>query len=176
MAMWMSACGGPEVSTGPIRVLQPETSTLPTTALDASRSECDDEVNLALVSREESALQMLKVAAELAAATDAACGPPGDLARQCRALFFISSTEPTLVWAEDGDWRDSLAVWQFAVDDGQASSSPDLALMWAQLREFTNGLRDDLEADREAQIANRVVARADAVSDLAILQDVCAAS
>ncbi len=180
MTMLVGACGGSAVSAGPVQVLRQEAAAQPATsvvvAVEVSRSECDDEANLAIVASEATALDMLRVAAELAAATDAACGAPDDLDRQCRALFFLSSTEPTLVWADGGDWAASLAVWQFAVDDGAASSSPELGLMWAKLRAFTDGLSGDLAAEREAAIAARVVARADVNDDLSILQDGCAAS
>lgn len=180
MTVLACGCGGPDSSAGPVRVLQPEAATQPTgsevAAATTRRSECDDEANLAIVAREATALDMLRVAAELAAVSDAACGLPDDLDRQCRALFFLSSTEPTLVWAEGGDWAASLAVWQFAVDDGAASSSAELGLMWAQLRAYTDGLSNDLAADREAAIADRVVARADVLVDLAVLQDACAAT
>lgn len=173
LAVLASACSGTGPAAGPVRVLQPEQSQVVPIERPPA---CDDQANLAVVSREESPLQMLRVAAELAAESDMACGFPEDLERQCRALFFLSATEPTLVWADAGDWEASLEVWQFAIEDGLASSSPDLALMWARLAAYVDGLEIDLASSDEPAIAARVVDRGEVAPDLSVLENTCAAA
>ena len=166
-----TACSNPSGAVGPVPVLAPtgEIVTAP-----AAATECSDSANLALVRNELDGLAMLRRAAELAAKQDMTCGMPEQLQRQCRAVFFLNSTEPTLVWAEGGDWMASLEVWRFATKDGAASSPPDLVLMWGQLGRFTDDLAVAFAADDEVTIARRVVERADAVDDLAALENLCA--
>ncbi|MEZ5339933.1 MAG: hypothetical protein R2706_00345 [Acidimicrobiales bacterium] len=137
---------------------------------------CSDSAALAEISGLDSELAMLVRATELASAKDLACGEPEDLQRQCRALFFLSSTEPVVVWASGGDWRASLAVWEFAAVDGQASSPPDLAMMWARLNRFVDGLGDDLATGNDAAVADRLIGAGDAADDLTVLESVCEAS